>query len=162
MEPNDLVDISEEVLEYETIYSIFPLLDTVERQKLYVMKVLKNTRAAYEDMDVFENVVLVLNGFNPDVTKMEGCRPKHIWKSLEIIKDIHPEIEFAHEILLYIKMMCREYGLEFYPPNIGLEEDNNIFEAVGKRAADGPFPLGEDFLGLQAAKLLKINEYLGE
>ena len=41
MEPNDLVDISEEVLEYETIYSIFPLLDTVERQKLYVMKVFK-------------------------------------------------------------------------------------------------------------------------
>ena len=151
-----------DVIEPETLINMFPLMDSIDRQKIYVNKILKESRAAYEDLNVFENAVLVLNDISPDIGKMEGCKPIHIWKALDLIKDMHDDLELAHEVLLYIKMIHKEYGYEFYPPNIGLDEDNKIYEAVNQRALSGPFPLGEDFLGLQAAKLLKIQTYLGE
>lgn len=53
-------------------------LSSLDRQKLYVDRILNTSRVAYEDMDVFENVVLVLNDIEPDVGKMEGCAPIHI------------------------------------------------------------------------------------
>ena len=161
MKVDDLIK-SEEVIEPDTIAMFFPELNSLERQKIYVEKVLRDTRAAYEDMDVFENAVLILNDLNSDISKMEGSKPKHLWKALKHIKSIHPDIEFSHEILLYIKMMCQEEGLEFYPPGIGLDEENSIYDAVVERSKKGPFPLGEDFLGIQAAKLLKIELYVGE
>tara|TARA_B100000131_G_C18107077_1_gene608280 strand:- start:1454 stop:1939 length:486 start_codon:yes stop_codon:yes gene_type:complete len=161
MEGKELLDI-EGVLEPETVAQFFPMLDSLQRQKLYVMKVLKESRAAYEDMDVFENVVLVLNDISPDVTKMEGCKPHHIWKAVEMIKEINSDIELSHEILMYIKMICKENGLEFYPENIGLKQNKQLYKSIVTRSKEGPFPLGEDFLGIQAARLLKIQNYLGE
>ena len=161
MDGRDLLKV-EGVLEPETIAHFFPMLDSLERQKLYVEKVLRTTRAAYEDMDVFENVVLVLNNINPDITKMEGCKPHHIWKAIKIIKDMNAEVEFSHEVLMYIKMICKENGLEFYPEDIGLKQNKQLYSSIITRSQEGPFPLGEDFLGIQAARLLKINTYLGE
>jgi len=48
---------SPDVVEPETISMMFPELVSLDRQKLQVMWLLYNTRAAYEDMDVFEKVV---------------------------------------------------------------------------------------------------------
>ena len=161
MKPEDLTNL-EGVLEPGTVINFFPSLTSLERQQLYVKKVLSESRAAYEDLDVFENVVLVINDIDPDVTKMEGCEPKHIWKAIAAIKGIAPEIELAHEVQLYIKMIHNEDGCYFYPPDIGLDEENELLPLVMQRASIGPFPLDSDYIGLQAAKYLKIQLYVGE
>ena len=40
-------------------------------------------------MDVFENVVLVLNGISPDIGKREGSTPELVWKAIDKIKQIY-------------------------------------------------------------------------
>ena len=160
MKPDELLNIGDDIIEPEAVNQMFPDLGTIEKQKLYVYRVLRNTRAAYEDMDVFENVCLVLNGISPNISTMEGVSPEQIWKAMGIINELYPDIEFSHEVKMYVKMMCNEAGCYFYPEN--LELDNEYMPAIKKLAANGPFPLKEDFLGIQAAKYLKIVSYLGE
>ena len=139
MNTDELLNIDEEVVEPETMVQLFPNLASIDRQKLYVYRILRRTRAAYEDMNVFENACLVLNDINPSVSVMEGLTPEQIWKAVGIIKEIYPEIEFSHEIIMYVKMMCNEAGCYFYPE--GLDLDNEYLPAIKKLAASGPFPL---------------------
>ena len=88
MEAEDLINSEDEIIEPETLIEEFPKLDSIERQKLYVYRVLRRTRAAYEDMNVFENVCLVLNDISPNVEVREGLTPEQIWKAVGIIYGI--------------------------------------------------------------------------
>ncbi len=117
-----------------------------------------STRAAYEDMDIFENAILVLNNVSPNIKETEGSKPEFIWRALDIIYKIHPKIELAHEVLMYIKYIFNDNGYYFYHPMLDIE--NPYLEKVKALANDGPFPLQEDFWGIQALKYLKIMEYL--
>lgn len=152
MLPQDL--LQEDYIEPETIKQLFPGMSDIEREKLQVLMVLKTTRAAYEDMDVFENACMVLNGISPDVNKTEGCLPEHIWKTIKIIRSMYPEIELSDEVKEYIKFIFNDNGYYFYPENIGLE--NPILDDVKTLAEHGPFPLAETFHGIQATKYLKL------
>lgn len=158
----DFLDIleSDEIIEPETIRQVFPDLSTLDVQKLQVLWLLKHTRAAYEDIDVFEKVVLVLNNIEPDVTKMEGSTPEYLWKALGLIRKIHPDVEFAHEVQEYIKFIFNDNGLQFYPPGTGLE--NHMLNDIKRLAEVGPFPLGETPVGIQAVRYLQIMHYLNK
>ena len=161
MQPGDLLSLdAKEILEPETVTHTFPSLESIERQQLYVHKALTVSRSIYEDMDVFENAVLVLNGISPNIDSMEGASPLHIWKAILDMQKIMPDMEFSHEVLMYIKMIYSEEGYLFYPDTIGLK--NDMLPKIMKRAEKGPFPLKEDVIGIQAAKLLKIQTYIGE
>lgn len=158
----DNIHSIDEVLEPGTLTHLFPEATSLERQLSYVKKVINDTRAVHEDMDVFENATLVLNGIDPDVSKMEGSLVKYIWKSVAFIKSSKPDVDFSHEVLMYIKAISSDEGVYFYPPNIGLDDDNKLLSVIAKRAKVGPFPLVDDYVGLQTAKYLKIEQYLGE
>jgi len=152
MLPQDL--LKEDHIEPETLKQLFPGMTDIEREKILVLSVLKSTRAAYEDMDVFENVCLVLNGISPDIDKTEGCIPEYIWNTIKIIKQLYPEIELSDEVKAYIKFIFNDSGYYFYPEEIGI--DNPILEDVKTLAERGPFPLEENFHGIQAIKYLKL------
>jgi len=154
MLPQDL--LKEDFIEPETLKQLFPGMSDIEIEKIQVLSVLKSTRAAYEDADVFENAVMVLNGISPDVNKTEGCLPEHIWKVIKIIKQIYPELELSDEVQAYIKFIFEDNGFYFYPEGIGI--DNPILEDVKTLAIHGPFPLAETFHGIQAAKYLKLTQ----
>lgn len=154
MLPEDL--LQEDYIEPETLKQLFPGMSDLEREKIMVLSILKNTRTAYEDMDVFENVCLVLNGISPDVNKMEGCLPEHIWKTIKIIKELYPDVELSDEVKAYIKYIFNDNGYYFYPENIGI--DNPILSDIKTLAVSGPFPLAETFYGIQAAKYLKLTQ----
>jgi len=66
-------------------------------------------------MDVFENAVLVLNGITPNVTRMEGLLPSHIWYALSIMSKYTKKREFSHEVKMYIKYIYNDAGCWFYP-----------------------------------------------
>ena len=152
----------------EVIQTLLPLLDEIDIEKAQVMHVLKNTRAAYEDMNVFENAVLVINGISPDVEKVEGCEPKYIWKAISVIRSLHPKLEFAHEVLMYIRFIFQEHGYSFFPPKTGLDEyQHNMFEEIQDRAAsyaseEKGLPELEDNneFDIQVTKYLIIKEYM--
>lgn len=156
----DITEILEtaEITEPETLRHVFPNFTSLDIQKIQVLWLLRNSRAAYEDMDVFENVVLILNGIEPNVSRMEGSTPEFIWKAMDIIKRINPDIEFADEIQQYIKFVFNDNGLWFYPPGSGLVTP--MLNRVKRLAETGPFPLKETDIGIQTIRYLRIMEYL--
>ena len=154
MLPQDL--LKEDFIEPETLKQLFPGMSDIEIEKIQVLSVLKSTRAAYEDADVFENAVMVLNGISPDVNKTEGCLPEHIWSTIELIKKLYPEIELSDEVKGYIKYIFNDNGYYFYPE--GIDIDNPILEDVKTLALHGPFPLAETFYGVQASRYLKLTQ----
>ena len=145
-------------LEPETINRFYPFLTDIDKEQIQVLKVLQDTRAAYEDFYVFENAVLVLNEVSPNITEMEGSTPEFIWRTLDIIFTLHPKLELSWEVLGYIKYIFNDNGYYFYHPKLQLE--NPHYEAVKQLAENGPFPVKEDFIGIQAIKYLKIKSYL--
>ena len=149
---------TEEIVEPETLHVLFPDFDSMDTQKALALKVIYNNRSTFEDMDVFENVVLVLNGIDPNVTIMEGSTPEFIWKAINIMKKIHPKVDFSEEVQEYIKVIFVDNECMFFPPKSGIE--NPILTQVKQRARSGPFPLKEDLIGIQALKYLKIEHYL--
>lgn len=148
---------SDEVLEPETLRQLFPEMDDVSYELALVVKVLKWTNSVFNDMDVFENCVQVLNGVTPDINNTQGVRPEWIWKALELMKRIRPDMELAHEVRMYIKWACNDEGIYFYPPYSGLEE---VSTDIIRLANTGPFPLKDTFKEIQAYKYLKIQAYL--
>ena len=149
---------SKEPLEPETLYQLFPELSPLEVQKLQVMKVLIDTTFIHEDMDVFENAVYVINGIDPDINNTTGCKPEWIWYAVLFIEKIIHKT-YSDEVLEYIKWNFNNAGLKFYPPCFA-KDDNELLKDVIYKATKGPFPLKEEFLGIQALGYLKIQEYI--
>ncbi len=89
---------------------------------------------------------------------MEGSTPEFVWRAIDIIRRIHPSIEFADEVVKYIKYTFNSNGVWFYPERIGI--DNPILKAVKTMAITGPFPLKESYIGIQTMHYLRIQEYL--
>ena len=148
-----------EPLEPETISRFYPELSDVEVQKVLVMKVIRDTSMVFEDFDVFENAVHVLNSISPDVTKTEGCLPEHIWYAIQLIEQIAKK-EFSYEVKEYIKWCHIDQGYKVFPPSVFSAEENPLYDTVKQMAEEGPFPLQETTVGIQAVKYLKIQEYI--
>jgi|APSaa5957512576_1039674.scaffolds.fasta_scaffold00446_15 hypothetical protein len=151
-----------ETYDNDSITRLYPMLSDNEVKKIQVLNVLQTSRAAYEDMHVFENAVLVLNGIDADVTKIEGCEPKHIWKALIIIKNMHPDVELSHEIKMYIKYIFSDYGYNFYPPNFSLGKEDMLkdLESAALGAQTGPELDDNSAFDIQLTRYLLIKEYL--
>lgn len=152
-----------EELEPETVRMLMPNFGTKDVQKILALKVLKTTRAAYEDMDVLENCILILNDIEPDVRTMQGCQPEYIWHFVNVISKLFKTLpEFSDECVEYIKAIHRINGYLFYPPQL-TQIDNAFFDEVKEKAENGPFPLtDENPMDIQAIRYLRIQEYLKE
>lgn len=159
MELSELI-LSNEKIEPETLLKLYPELSDVDREYVMALKVIKTTNAVFEDFNVFENAVSILNRVSPNIELMEGTLPEWIWKAGLIIHRLRPDADYSDEVKEYIKYTYNDNGYKFYPPYFDL--DNPILTDVTKKALEGPFPLREDFLGIQAARYLKIQRYLQE
>jgi|GEM_PF-2281252 len=161
---NDLLLISllksDEPLEPETLYQLYPNLSPLEVQKVQIIKLILSTKFVHEDMDVFENAVYVINNMSPDTTKTEGCKPDWIWYALMFIEKIKHR-NYSNEVLEYIKWNFKDAGLRFYPP-IFEKQSNPLLQDIIYKATKGPFPLKENFLDIQVLHYMKIQEYIKE
>ncbi len=145
-------------IEPETLDRLFPEMTDLEKQRILVIKLIKDTDVVFEDMDVFENAVQVLNDINPDITKTEGVEPEQIWYAVDFITRLRPYKKFSDEVLEYIKFIFKDNGYKFFPPQLELNDDT--YKDIVYLATKGPFPLKETKLGIQAAKYLYIQEYI--
>lgn len=161
------MDELDTILEPDALRSILGMdASPLEILTPLVHNVLKHTVAAYTDFYVFENVVLVLNGIEPDVRQVQGCSAQQIWYALEQIKQIysngaeleHPE--YAEEVIAYIRFTFLEEGIKVMP-DVVEGQDKAYVELVKNMATNGPFPLtGDSEESVQAIKYLKILTYL--
>ena len=157
MKISDLINDSE-FIEPETIQYLFPTLSSIDRQKIQVLWLLNNRRAAYEDFEVFENVTLVLNNIDPDIAKTEGTLPEYIWLAVKIIKDLQPKVEFSNEVLQYIKYIFESNGYTFYPPGLGLNPEKRLdqYKLKAKTGQVRPTDSPDD---VQLNRYLRITDY---
>jgi len=145
---------SKEPLEPETLIQLFPDLSENDRVKILATKVALQTNAPYEDMDVFENLVYILNGLNPDINKTELATPQMIWNAIEDLKKIKKDLKFSYEVLMYIKYIFNDNGYYFYPEKIGL--DNPILSKI-KEIAKSEKQLKENYLDIQTYRYKKLK-----
>jgi len=144
---------TENYIEPETLTRFIDEDNSEMRELLMVIKAITISDVVFNDMDVFENAVQVLNGITPDIDKMEGVSPKHLWYALSVMRKIKPELELSHEVRMYIKYICTQDGLNVYPYEPIPEE---ILTLIKNKSAQ----LTETRDGIQAYKLLKIQEYV--
>lgn len=150
----DLITSPEE-LEPETLHTLFPDLGELECMTIFVYKLLLQSNIIYEDMDVFENAVYILNEIEPDPSYTQGVTTEMIWKAISKIKKIRTDFDFSHEVLMYIKYISNSEGIYFYPENIGLE--NKHLQTI-KQILETGKRLEETFFDIQAYKYLKLME----
>ena len=157
----DLTDLifDLEPLESETIDQLFPELNPQEREYLMVVKVILQTNMIYEDMDIFENAVQVLNKMSPDLDKTEGLKPEWIWNALRTITKLRPDTQFSDEVYEYIQFMHKDSGIKFMPDLPGVPRDPYLTKIINI-SKDKTLPETVD--GIQAMRYLKIIDYLKE
>jgi hypothetical protein len=145
----------------ETIRMLFPKLTEEDFNKVEALNTLLHSPRPYENLYVFENIVLALNGEVPDFSVMQGCTPEQIFFAFHIIERLGFTPYFDWEVKQWVKFSLNQEGVFFYPKladtGEGLDLDN-----VKKKADEGPFPLGETFEDIQASKWLAIDLYINK
>jgi hypothetical protein len=153
-----LIKSEDDILEPETLRQFHPELSEEEVNKILAFTALRKTRAFWEDMNIFEDIVQALNGLIPNPRVLQGCTPEQIWYALEIAHEMYPDREFSTEVLKYIEFMFNDAGVYIFPSYLSI--DNPYLSRAVFLAANGPFPLGETTEEIQAGKYLAIQEYL--
>jgi hypothetical protein len=158
-EIKDLISSTEEILEPETIRQLHPDMSEERVNRVLAFAVLHKTRAFWENMYAFEDMVQALNGLVPVPNVLQSCTPEQLWYALEVVHELYPDREYAHEVLLYIQAMFDDAGVYIYPTYLPI--DNPYFSRAVYLSEHGPFPLGETTEEIQAVKYLILKDYLG-
>lgn len=160
----DLLKEKEAVLP-ETIRMLFPYLTEEELDKVQAINTLLHSSQPYENMYIFEKIVLALNGQRPDFTVMEGATPEQIFYAFYVIGKLHKNFYFDWEVKQWVKYSLEREGVFFTPPELNFTNDNAIisYDKIKEKAKSGPFPLGDDsILDIQASKMLSIDMYIDQ
>ena len=149
---------SSEVLEPETLRSVYPDISEAEFNQIMALKTLWSTRGFWENMFCFGTMVHALNMRVPDPRLIQGCTATELWYALDIAHRLYPDREYAKEVLLYIRYCMNLEAVYIYPPYLDLP--NPYYPEAVNLAERGPFPLDESVEGIQAAKYLAIRAAL--
>lgn len=161
---NILNNAQTEVIEPETIRQLVPDLSEEEFNTLEAILTIKTSNYPFENFYAFENVVRALNGVIPRTDMIEGALPIWIWYACEIISKLRPNMEFAQEIVEYIKKIYTDEGIYFLHPyvtkNLDMSDWTQIYAAAKHKANNGPYPIeATSFINRQAIEFLKMEIY---
>jgi len=154
---------AEEAVLPETLRMLVPSLTEEELEKVQAVNTLLHSSQPYENMHVFEKIVLALNEQKPDFSVMEGCTAEQIFYAFYLIGKIHTNFYFDWEIKQWVKFTLQKEGVFFFPPELNYQEESPIlsYNQIVEKAKSGPFPLEEDtILEIQASKWLALQMYI--
>jgi hypothetical protein len=139
-----------------------PVTDMVQAAKTLRM----NPWAVYDDMNVFENVILALNGLPPDPTIMQCASPYELTAGLLEMDHIdHQVLPFSDDVKAYIQASHVEYGVYGYHPRLKEFEpkDGKALRNKIRAYADSPIKTLDsetaELIRTQAQKLKDIEAY---
>jgi hypothetical protein len=151
--------LSKEKLEPETIHQLFPTLTDSDMEKINATRTILHTRFFFEDMFIFEDIVLALNGIAPDFGHLEGCTPEQIWYAVDLVStSLRPEVEYSWEVQAYCKWMLNDAGVFIYPKQF-VDLLNPYYEMVVELASKNEFS-EDDVTHVQASKYKAIQAYI--
>lgn len=158
MEPYEIIKDSD-FYEPETIRMLFPQLTDKDVEQLLVLQAIATNSAFFQDMFVFENAVLALNGIKPELGFLQGCTPEQIWYAVKIIHKYFPSRVYSFEVKEYIKFMSNQQGVFIYPPEI-FDVENNPYYAHAEHLSKSKILSDETTEEIQSAKYLDIQHYI--
>ena len=126
-------------------------------QKIFAIKVLFSSDDFWNDVHVFQNIVLAMNEVYPDFGYFQEISPAQVVHGINEVSSIR-RFPFDQIINSYIRNILFDHGLFIVPENLRhLDLDMAGISEEGLGLADE-----ETFEGIQAAKLNAINIYLEE
>jgi hypothetical protein len=150
-------------------------IPNIVRHKIYAIRIISTSDTAHREWHVFEKVGSAFNGRLAHFGVVEPMSPIECANTVAIIDAIRPD-EFSHEVKAYIAASCHQDGLYTLKPSKYLKmsddllqmmnreetgrpiNDKMVGDIIGRKAtiASATEPV-EDFVGIQAAKLLAID-----
>lgn len=127
-----------------------------------VLKIIEETDAPFQDFYVFENVVQVLNGLEPDTGKLEGVAPEEIWYALDRMEKIVGKEDFglSPEVETYIRFIFEDNGMIFLPPQIKGDKNPNLKKVLERYKRGSLMQSDTDVIENQAIYLGRILHYM--
>jgi len=133
---------------------------------LMAIKALRGNPAAFhQELTVFENTVLALNGLTPDPDTIQVATPAEIEAAFAVLERItYPHEEFSRAVTAYVRAACVEAGQYAFPPRIAFfeppERKPTGDQIRALAAAPAQRHTEEDMPMVQADKLRVIAAYV--
>jgi len=140
-------------------------INPVNWEKLHAIKLLLLTDDFWHDCNVFAVVVKAFNNLIPNFKFMEECSPGEMAWAVSEAEKIRSET-FSDEVILYIRACCHSHGLILFPEQLSFahvvitSDVQNIKTAWESASKNLSFPVQEDSLGIQLARLNSIRHLL--
>jgi hypothetical protein len=147
----------------------------IVRHKIYAIRIILTSDTAHREWHIFEKIGSAFNGRLAHFGVLEPLSPIECAKTVAIIDAIRPD-EFSHEVMAYIAASCHQEGLYTLKPSKYLKMSEDLLqmmnrEETGRSISDKMIvdiaekkstiasvtEMSEDFVSIQAAKLLAID-----
>ena len=147
----------------------------IVRQKIYAIRIIVTSDTAHREWSIFEKIGSAFNGRLAHFGVIEPLSPIECANTVALIDTIRPD-EFSHEVLAYIAASCHMDGFYTLKPSKYLKMSDDLLSMMNREETGRPIndkivndivsrmssiaqasaPV-EDFIGMQAAKLLAID-----
>jgi len=155
---------------YETLYptienSFHTEIHPVNKEKINAVKCLLMVDSFWKEWNVFAPVVKAFNNLITNFSMMEECSPGEMAWAVSEADKIRNE-DFSDEVILYIRACCHSQGLILFPEQLSFahvvitDDVQNLKTAWESASKNLTFPVQENALGIQLARLNSIRHYL--
>ena len=86
------------------------------RNKVMALRVATNTYRPWSEWDTFEKCGLAWNDILPVFGAWQPMPPSHVAFTIEVLRALHPEAPWTHEVAAYEAMILDDSGFVYAPP----------------------------------------------
>ena len=94
--------------------SFGPVGDVI-RNKIMALRLAVTTDMTWEDWDTFEDSGLAWNDIVPTIGSFQPMTPMQVAFAVQVLREIRPDEEFAHEVRAYIAAILDDHGWIWAP-----------------------------------------------
>ena len=149
-----------DVINPEDINPMFHTHDALETEQLMALIALIKSDEFMENPLLFENLVLILNGYSPTFLEFEGVTPSQLWYALYLMKKFRKDLELGELVKGYVTFVSGNEGFCIYPKESGVKSPiheylSDVLDASTKDILDE-----FNIIDNQASKLVEVIDYM--
>ena len=137
----------------------------INREKINAAKTVLLVDDFWMEWNVFEKVTKAINNQIPSFVMLEGCAPEEMSWCIEDSSRIRIN-SFNDEVSLYVRANCLNAGYTLFPSQLNFAQgeltqfDRELLAQWNSHIDDMDFPVEEDAVGVQLARLNSVRHYV--